>query len=38
MDANHSGANSPKYTKIRRKRSVRIHINLLKKLQKSCEI
>ena len=37
-DANHLGSALPAASKIRRKRSVRIHINLLKKLQKSCEI
>ena len=38
LDANHLGSALPAASKIRRKRSVRIHINLLKKLQKSCEI
>ena len=38
LDANHWGSALPAASKIRRKRSVRIHINLLKKLQKSCEI
>ena len=37
-DANRLGSIFPKISKIRWKRSVRIHTKLIKKLQKSCEI